>query len=81
LSPSSLVGIGVLVPLFYHSFNLVTRAIEIMAEECGDYHGSSSLTKGEQVGIFIGEDEIDELRENGTKCLISRLGIPKNLNK
>jgi hypothetical protein len=52
-----------------------------MAEEGGEQYGRYPLTKGELQGIPIGDDETENLRTKGSKCLVGRLGVPKKLNK
>jgi hypothetical protein len=37
--------------------------------------------KRELLGITIGDEETEELRTKGSKCLVGRLGVPKKLNK
>jgi hypothetical protein len=39
------------------------------------------LSGGEQKGIEIAEELIQDLRIKGSKCLVGRLGVPKKLNK
>jgi hypothetical protein len=43
--------------------------------------GILPLTKGEKHGISIGDDEIEDLRTKGSKCLVGRLGDAKKINK
>jgi hypothetical protein len=43
--------------------------------------GILPLTKGEKQGISIGDDEIEDLRIKGSKCLVGRLGDGKKINK
>lgn len=50
----------------------------------GDYRekfGKFSLTNGEQKGIPIGDDDTEELRLKGMKCLVGQLGVQKKVNK
>ncbi len=39
------------------------------------------LTKGEKQGILIYDEEIEDLRAKGSKCLVGRLGVVKKINK
>jgi hypothetical protein len=43
--------------------------------------GILPLTKGEKQGISIGDDEIEDLRIKGSKCLVGRHGDGKKINK
>jgi hypothetical protein len=52
-----------------------------MAEEYGDLYRKFPLTKGEQLGIVISDEETKGLRVKGEKCLVGRLGVAKNINK
>jgi hypothetical protein len=45
-----------------------------MAEKSGNSSGACPLTLGEQRGIAISDDDIEELRSKGRKCLLGRLG-------
>jgi hypothetical protein len=55
----------------YFSFILGEK---VMAEKSGNSSGACPLTLGEQIGIAISDDDIEELRSKGRKCLLGRLG-------
>lgn len=52
-----------------------------MAEKSGDFQGTFPLIESELQEIDIGEDETEELRTKGSKCLIGRLGVAKKIHK
>jgi hypothetical protein len=52
-----------------------------MAEKSGDFQGTFPLIESELQEIDIGEEETKELRTKGSKCLIGRLGVAKNIHK
>jgi hypothetical protein len=52
-----------------------------MVEDSKERYGNFPLTEGEQKGILISDDEIEELRAKGSKCLVGRLGIAKKIDK
>lgn len=52
-----------------------------MAKQKGDFDREFPLTVGEQKGISISDDDIEELRTKGVKCLVGRLGDVKRINK
>lgn len=39
------------------------------------------MSEGEQLGIEIADETVHDLRIKGSRCLVGRLGVPKNLNK
>jgi hypothetical protein len=53
----------------------------MMAKQHGDLDGKFPLTVGEQKGISIGNDDIEELRMKGLKCLLGKMGDAKRINK
>lgn len=52
-----------------------------MAEKHGESARSFPLTVGEQRGISISDEDTEELRSKGLKCLVGRLGEAKKINK
>jgi hypothetical protein len=52
-----------------------------MAEDYGEKFGKFPLIGGETQGIQIGLEDVADLRAKATKCLVSRLGVPKRVNR
>jgi hypothetical protein len=53
----------------------------IMEEEQGVFNRKIPLIRGETKRIEIDEEDTEELREKGLKCLVGRFGTPKKINK
>lgn len=51
-----------------------------MTDGNGNVLGGLPLSKGEQRGIQIADETIQDLREKGSKCLVGSVGVPKKLN-
>jgi hypothetical protein len=64
--------------LCFH-FSLTTT--ETMAKGNGNFLGGLPFSEGEQKGLQISDESIQELRVKGSRCLVGRLGVPKKLNK
>jgi hypothetical protein len=52
-----------------------------MAAKYGFQKGSLPLTSGKKQGIPVNDDDTEELRVKGAKCLVGRLGVAKKINK
>jgi len=52
-----------------------------MEESKRNLLGGFPLSEGEQKGIEIAVDSVQDLWHKGSKCLVGRLGVPKKLNK
>jgi len=52
-----------------------------MAVDYGDVLGAFPRTDREKQGILVEDGEIEDLRANGSKCLVGRLGVPKKINR
>lgn len=51
-----------------------------MTDGIGNVLDGFPLSKGEQTGIEIADDTIQDLCIKGSKCLVRRLGVPKKLH-
>jgi len=52
-----------------------------MEEEQGVFNRKIPLIRGETKRIEIDEEDTEELREKGLKCLVGRFGTPKKIKK
>jgi hypothetical protein len=66
--------------LFHRSLSREGTRVK-MDGVCRDFGGKIPLSRGEQHGIPISNDETVDLRAQGAKYLVGRFGIDKKFNK